>query len=76
MVCPDCTTDPMRPVMVEEGTEWDAHRRTKIHRYAAGVRNGTRRPRQKSSERSRRRDALQEELSNEEEPIGTGALFS
>lgn len=49
-VCPVCTMDPTRPFMVEEGAEWEAHQRTKTHRYSLGVRNGTRKPRQKNKE--------------------------
>ncbi|KAF8892663.1 IPP transferase-domain-containing protein [Infundibulicybe gibba] len=30
-----CTTHQDRPVMIEEGREWDAHRKTKVHRKLA-----------------------------------------
>ncbi|KAL4065434.1 IPP transferase-domain-containing protein [Scleroderma yunnanense] len=32
MVCSICTTDPSRPVMVEEGIEWEVHQKTRLHR--------------------------------------------
>ena len=32
MICPICTTDPSRPVMVEEGKEWATHAKTRLHR--------------------------------------------
>ena len=34
-VCPVCTIQEDRPVMLEEGTEWDLHQRTRSHRRLA-----------------------------------------
>ena len=41
VICPVCTTDESKPVMIEEGREWEAHARSKAHRRLAakGVRN-------------------------------------
>ena len=30
--CPICTVQVDRPIMLEEGPEWEAHRRTRVHR--------------------------------------------
>ncbi|KAI0825941.1 tRNA isopentenyltransferase [Irpex lacteus] len=35
IVCQTCTIDETKPVMIEQGKEWDAHARTKRHRTAA-----------------------------------------
>lgn len=32
-----CTTDPDRPVMLEEGREWDVHMKTQKHRKLANA---------------------------------------
>ncbi|EIW85343.1 tRNA isopentenyltransferase [Coniophora puteana RWD-64-598 SS2] len=32
VVCPICSTDPLQPVMVEEGKEWAVHAKTRLHR--------------------------------------------
>nr|AXF50742.1 tRNA isopentenyl transferase [Inonotus obliquus] len=32
VICPYCTTEPNRPVMLEEGREWEIHQRTAAHR--------------------------------------------
>lgn len=34
VVCPVCTKNPSQPVMVE-AAEWEAHRRTRLHRRLA-----------------------------------------
>ncbi|KAI0088425.1 tRNA isopentenyltransferase [Irpex rosettiformis] len=34
IVCHTCTTDESKPVMIEQGKEWEAHARTKRHRTA------------------------------------------
>ncbi|KAH9484197.1 tRNA dimethylallyltransferase [Psilocybe cubensis] len=34
-VCPVCTVQEDRPVMIEEGAEWEIHRNTKAHRKMA-----------------------------------------
>ncbi len=31
ILCPVCTVDEALPVMIEEGSQWEAHARTKIH---------------------------------------------
>ncbi|THH15883.1 hypothetical protein EW146_g4666 [Bondarzewia mesenterica] len=35
LVCPVCTVNSEQPVMIEEGTEWAVHQRTKVHRRLA-----------------------------------------
>jgi len=35
IVCPACTVDESLPVMIEEGSEWTAHIKTKVHRRLA-----------------------------------------
>ena len=35
IVCPACTVDESLPVMIEEGSEWTAHIKTKAHRRLA-----------------------------------------
>ncbi|KAG1835622.1 tRNA isopentenyltransferase [Suillus variegatus] len=36
VVCPACTLHPSQPFMVEDGSQWEAHRRSRAHRkYAA-----------------------------------------
>ncbi|KAI0055477.1 tRNA isopentenyltransferase, partial [Artomyces pyxidatus] len=35
IVCPTCTLDDARPVMIEEGSEWSAHQKTKAHQRLA-----------------------------------------
>ncbi|KAK0228197.1 tRNA isopentenyltransferase [Armillaria fumosa] len=32
MICEVCTTNKNEPVMIEEGREWDVHRKTRVHR--------------------------------------------
>ncbi|KZS99235.1 tRNA isopentenyltransferase [Sistotremastrum niveocremeum HHB9708] len=34
IICPTCTTDPSRPLMVEQGEQWNLHQRTRRHRRA------------------------------------------
>jgi len=34
-VCHVCTSDPERPIMIEEGPQWDFHQSTRSHRRAA-----------------------------------------
>jgi hypothetical protein len=36
ILCPVCTVDESRPVMIEEGLEWAAHVKTKAHKRLAG----------------------------------------
>ncbi|KAN0127428.1 IPP transferase domain containing protein [Lactarius tabidus] len=38
VICPVCTTDESKPVMVDEGREWEAHARSKVHRHRAAKR--------------------------------------
>jgi hypothetical protein len=33
--CPVCTVDETRPLMIEEGSEWAAHVKTKVHKRLA-----------------------------------------
>ncbi|KAH8998435.1 tRNA isopentenyltransferase [Lactarius akahatsu] len=33
IICPVCTKDESQPVMIEQGREWDAHARSKVHKY-------------------------------------------
>lgn len=40
VICPVCTTDESRPIMVEEGSKWEAHARSKIHKHLAAKRVG------------------------------------
>lgn len=35
IVCPTCTVDKSRPVMIIEGDPWEAHCKTKVHRKLA-----------------------------------------
>ncbi|KAG1801783.1 tRNA isopentenyltransferase [Suillus subaureus] len=35
VVCPACTLDPSQPFMVEDGSQWEAHRRSRTHRRHA-----------------------------------------
>ncbi|KAL0947252.1 hypothetical protein HGRIS_013373 [Hohenbuehelia grisea] len=35
VVCSICTLDPAQPCMIEEGAQWAAHERTKVHRRLA-----------------------------------------
>ncbi|KAI0798110.1 tRNA isopentenyltransferase [Abortiporus biennis] len=32
IICPLCTTNKDRPMMIEEGKEWSAHQKTRLHR--------------------------------------------
>ncbi|KAG8883097.1 hypothetical protein FRB97_007234 [Tulasnella sp. 331] len=36
VICAACTNDPLRPVMIEEGREWQAHAKSRAHRHRAG----------------------------------------
>lgn len=36
IICPVCTVDQSLPVMIEEGSEWAAHVKTKAHKRLAG----------------------------------------
>lgn len=40
ILCPVCTVDEALPVMIEEGPEWEAHARTKVHKRLAAKRTG------------------------------------
>jgi hypothetical protein len=35
LICPVCTRDGEKPIMIEEGKQWDLHARTRHHRKAA-----------------------------------------
>lgn len=32
VICPVCTIQEDRPLMIEQGREWEAHRKTRTHR--------------------------------------------
>lgn len=36
VVCPVCTIDENRPVMIEQGLEWELHRKTRSHKRLVG----------------------------------------
>ncbi|KAG9035288.1 hypothetical protein FRB95_011583 [Tulasnella sp. JGI-2019a] len=36
VICTACTDDPLRPVMIEEGKEWQSHAKSRAHRHRAG----------------------------------------
>jgi hypothetical protein len=38
ILCPVCTVDEALPVMIEEGSEWEVHARTKVHKRLAAKR--------------------------------------
>jgi hypothetical protein len=38
ILCPVCTVDEALPVMIEEGTEWEAHARSKVHKRLSAKR--------------------------------------
>lgn len=40
VICPICTVDDALPVMIEEGSEWTAHARTKAHKRLAAKGRG------------------------------------
>ncbi|KAN0139808.1 tRNA isopentenyltransferase [Lactarius tabidus] len=42
VICPVCTTNESMPIMIEEGREWEAHIRTKVHRHLAAKGVGNR----------------------------------
>jgi hypothetical protein len=64
--CPVCTTDDSLPVMIEEGSEWAAHIKTKVHkRLAAG----------KSRGKQRVRVSTAASQMGREDKTGTGDLF-
>ncbi|KAF9653030.1 tRNA isopentenyltransferase [Thelephora ganbajun] len=42
VVCPVCSLDPDRPVMIEEGEQWESHQRTKSHQRLARPRSSYR----------------------------------
>lgn len=58
-VCPICTVQEDRPVMIEEGSEWDLHQKSRAHRRLAGklAHNGTYSYPPQSEERSSKPDA-------------------
>ncbi|KAI9464916.1 tRNA isopentenyltransferase [Lactarius psammicola] len=35
VICPVCTMDESQPIMIEEGREWEAHTRSKVHKHLA-----------------------------------------
>lgn len=42
VTCPVCTMDESKPVMIEEGRQWEAHARSKVHRRLAAKGVGNR----------------------------------
>ncbi|KAI9443352.1 tRNA isopentenyltransferase [Lactarius indigo] len=42
IICPVCTTDKSQPIMIEEGREWEAHAKSKVHKYLVAKRVGNR----------------------------------
>ena len=38
ILCPVCTVDEALPVMIEEGSQWEAHAKTKVHKRLAANR--------------------------------------
>ncbi|KAH9065282.1 tRNA isopentenyltransferase [Lactarius vividus] len=42
IICPVCTKDESQPVMIEEGREWEAHAKSKVHKYLLAKRVGNR----------------------------------
>jgi hypothetical protein len=40
ILCPVCTVDEALPVMIEEGSQWEVHARSKVHKRLA-ARKGT-----------------------------------
>jgi len=42
ILCPVCTVDEALPVMIEEGSQWEAHARSKVHKRLAAKRTGER----------------------------------
>lgn len=38
ILCPVCTVDETLPVMIEEGSQWEAHARTKVHKRLSAKR--------------------------------------
>lgn len=71
ITCPTCTAGKNQPVMIEEGLQWEAHQRTKVHkRLASKVDAGNSQGRHEGNRKhaydqasSKRDDALHEELS-------------
>ncbi|KAF9456110.1 tRNA isopentenyltransferase [Collybia nuda] len=39
LICPICTLQVDRPFMIEEGREWDAHQKTRMHKHLASKKN-------------------------------------
>lgn len=44
ILCPVCTVDEALPVMIEEGSEWEAHARTKAHKRLAAKKADRKQP--------------------------------
>ncbi|KDQ60569.1 hypothetical protein JAAARDRAFT_553550 [Jaapia argillacea MUCL 33604] len=40
ITCPICTSNPDEPFMVEEGSQWEAHRQSRVHRMLAAKQKG------------------------------------
>ena len=44
ILCPTCTVDEALPVMIEEGSEWEVHARTKVHKRLAAKKADRKQP--------------------------------
>jgi tRNA dimethylallyltransferase len=53
-VCPTCTLDPTRPILLEEGREWEVHRKTRAHRRLEGKEQRLKEVEEKRREKARR----------------------
>ncbi|TCD59809.1 hypothetical protein EIP91_011406 [Steccherinum ochraceum] len=78
-ICPTCTVDSTRPVMIEEGKEWRAHVGTKVHRRLAT--RSQRRPedwRERAAAAAQEKEshsAVREEGSSSESDVDTSLLL-
>ncbi|TFK42816.1 tRNA isopentenyltransferase [Crucibulum laeve] len=68
IICPICTTREDQPVMMEEGEQWETHKKSKAHR-----RLSAKRQRREPGRDSRARDGCAKEEPKEEELVATGS---
>lgn len=61
--CDVCTDDPTRPIMIEEGSEWDRHVKTKVHKRLANLEQHEEMIRTKREEAILRKEAKEKEAS-------------
>lgn len=71
VVCPVCTVNEERPVMIGEGREWDVHIRTRIHRRLLRKAN---RPDARST--PQKKAEHQESEGSQDDTYDTNVLFS